>query len=453
MAVSRGPEDGRGANHKVMKKTILSLCLATVLWTGSQAKESTDMVEQVLPSGLRIVAMENPGSETVSVNVFISAGSIDESPDTAGLAHFYEHMFFRGTPTLTGLAFKKAIEDNGGITNATTAKDMTHYFITFPSEQADRGLELLADALIRPELAQDGIDIERDVVLEEYRIGENNPGRIAIDGLYRLAYGEHPYAKSPIGTKERIKSFNRADFLRWREENYGPSRCTVVVVGDIDAQRVAARAKTLFAPFKGASLSRKLQAPPEAPTEPIIKEESGPVGSALLMVAYPAPPAKEVQDVVGLDVLSFMLGQGSHSKLHKELVKEKELAYSVDVSYQTPLQRGLVIISAVGESKQSSAIRKAILEQVKAVVEGDFTEEDLARAKAHLLQTFSASNETNSGKADTIGFYSVLGVPDFWKTYPEKIEKITREDVLKVGQKYLAGGYWGYTLKPSRGGR
>lgn len=432
-----------------MLKKFLILLVAFSLCRPSAAVEAPEMVEQVLPSGLRIVAMENPGSETVSVNVFIAAGSLDESAQTAGLAHFYEHMFFRGTPTLSGLAFKKAIEDRGGITNATTAKDMTHYFISLPAREAERGLELLADALIRPELAQTGIDVERDVVLEEYRIGENNPGRIAIDKLYQLAYKDHPYSQSPIGTKERIKAYQQVDFVKWKNSQYGPSRCTVVVVGNINAQKMAQKAKFLFSPFKGSEAKKRdLVEPPAPPAEPVLSEGNGPIGASLILLGFPAPSAHQARDVYGMDVLSFLLGQGPHSKLYKNLVKGDEIANTVDVSYLTPRQRGLMIVSALGETKKASDIRQAILEEIEAVRQGKFTEEELERAKAHLLQTFAQSNETNSGKADTIGFYSALGVPDFWKTYPQEIANVSAQDVVATAEKYLAGGYWGYTLKP-----
>lgn len=441
-------------NRKMLKRIFGTILVSLALLQPASALDEAEVVEKVLPSGLRIVTMENPGSRTVSVDVFISAGSLDEDHTTTGLAHFYEHMFFRGTPSLSGLQFKKAIEDRGGITNATTAKDMTHYFISLPSEQAEEGLKLLADALIRAELDPEGIDIERDVVLEEYRIGENNPGRIAIEGLYKLAYGEHPYGRSTIGTKERIKSYSRADFLRWREENIGPKRCTIVVVGDIDAQQMAQKARFYFAGFKGGdNQERQLIEPPSPPEEPIYSEGTGPVGSAVVMLGYPAPSAHDRKDVYGMDVLSFILGQGKGSLLHRSLVKEKELATSVGVDYLTPRQRGLMIVSAVGEPKKAGEIRTAALEQVEAVKAGEFDDDDIRRAKAYLLQSFLQSNETNSGKADTIGFYSALGVPNFWKDYPEQIQAVTREDVIRAADKYLSSGYWGYTLKPSRGRR
>lgn len=434
----------------MLKRFVGKILISLWLSTPVLGADEPTMVEKVLPSGLRIVTMENPGSQTVSVNVFISAGSLDEDESTTGLAHFYEHMFFRGTPNLSGLEFKKAIEDNGGITNATTAKDMTHYFITLPSEQAEKGLELLADALIRADLDQTGIDVERDVVLEEYRLGENNPGRQAVEGLYKLAYGSHPYGRSTIGTKERIKAYNRADFLRWRTNHYGPKRCTVVVVGDIDAQAIAQKANFYFAGFRGPEAEvRRLVEPPVAPAEPVLGEGGARIGGAVIMVGYPAPSAHDKKDVYAMDVLSFILGQGSSSMLHRSLVKEKELVSSVGVDYLTPRQRGLVILSAMGESKKSTEIREAMLEQVEALKAGSFTEEDLKRAKAYLLQSHLQSKETNSGKADNIGFYAALGVPGFWKDYDQQIAAVPREEVLRVAEKYLGGGYWGYTLRPT----
>lgn len=412
------------------------------------------VLEEELENGLRIVVMENAATPTVSVNVFISAGSLDETDETTGLAHFYEHMFFRGTPQLSGLAFKKSIEDLGGTTNATTAKDMTHYFIALPAEHAAKGLGLLADALMRATLDQEGIDIERDVVLEEYRISENNPGRLTSEKLYRMAYGDHGYGRSTIGTKERIKAYNRVDFVKWRNREYGPERCTVVVVGDVNADKMMKQAVRLFEGYRGTELQKRdLVEPPAPPERPVYEEGYGPVGAAVVLLGYPSPSAHDQPDVYAVDVLSFLLGQGTESLLHRSLVKEKEIARSASVSFLTPRQRGLIIFSASGSPKKDEEIRAAILEQIELVKEGKFEEVDLLRAKAHLSQTFLMGNETNSGKADTVGFYCALDVPGFWRTYPEEVEKVTREDVIGAAKKYLGPGHWGYTLKPSRGRR
>jgi predicted Zn-dependent peptidase len=432
-------------------RSIASLSLVASLLIWPSVAETLD---KELPSGLRVVVVENPASPTVSVNVFISAGSLDETPETTGLAHFYEHMFFRGTPTLSGLQFKKSIEDLGGSTNATTAKDMTHYFIGLPAEHAEKGLELLADALQRAEIDPEGIDVEREVVLEEYRLGENSAGRLAGDKLYKLAYGEHPYSRSTIGTKDAIKSFQRADFVKWKNDHYGPERCTVVVVGDVAPERIYQKAKQLFANWKSNGQgNRKLTEPPTAPEAPVIEEGTGPVGSTILFLGYPAPSAHDRPDVYAVDVLSFLLGQGKQSLLHRSLVKEKELAETVDVSFLTPRQRGLIIVSAVAVDKKSAEMRAALTEGIAAVVEGKFEEKDLARAKAQLIGSYKLQNESNSGAADSIGFYAALGVPGFSSTYVAEIEKVSKQSVMAAAKKYMGGGYWGYVLKPGKRGR
>lgn len=436
-----------------LKNRVAVVALIVSLAVGA-VPAAADTIDRVLPSGLRIVVRENPASPTVSVNVFIAAGSLDETPETTGIAHFYEHLFFRGTPTLTGLQFKKSIEDLGGITNATTAKDMTHYFIGLPAEHAGRGLELLADALLRAELDPKGIDIEREVVLEEYRLGENNPGRIASDKIYKLAYGEHPYSRSTIGTKDAIKAFQRADFVKFRNDHYVPERCTVVVVGDVAAETMFQKARQLFGNFKSsANGPRKLVDPPKPPDTPVIEEGTAPVGSTIMFLGYPAPSAHERPDVYAVDVLSFLLGQSKDSLLYRSLVKEKRLAETVDVSFLTPRQRGLLIVTAVAADKKSAEMRAALTQGIAAVAEGKFEDKDLARAKAQLIGTYQLQNESNSGIADSIGFYAALGVPEFSYTYVEQVEKVDRQAVIEAAKKYLGGGYWGYVMKPGRGSR
>lgn len=429
-------------NHTRLRWALLAL-LNLLLFTSSAY--AGEVLEKTLPNGLRIVVQENPSSPTVSVNVFIAAGSLDETPETTGLAHFYEHMFFRGTPTLSGLDFKKSIESLGGITNASTAKDMTHYYIALPAEHASKGLSLLADALIRAELSQEGVDVERDVVLEEYRIGENSAGRIAAEKLYKMAYGDHPYGMSTIGTKERLKSYQRVDFLKWRNQQYGPNRCTVVVVGDIEPKTILRQAERHFASYQGQSDKRVLDAPPEPPAEPVYAEGYGPVGGAMVLLGFPAPEAKS-EDVFAVDVLSFLLGQGKHSYLHQKLVEEKKLAEAVDATYLTPRIRGLLILSAQGEGKNAGEIRAEILKALEDVKAGRFDEKQLERAKIQLLQSYRQGNETNSGKASSIGFYATLGVPEFWKIYEDRVAAVGRKDVIEVASRYLGPGHWGYTM-------
>ncbi len=451
--IASAKRTARSRFARLLQTACLLLALGSASWASSLLGETGALFEETLPTGLKIVVVENAAAPTVSVNVFLAAGSLDETPQTSGLAHFYEHMFFRGTPSLSGLEFKKAIEGLGGITNATTSKDMTHYFIALPAEQARRGLELLADALIRAELDPEGIETEREVVLEEYRIGESNPGRMAFDNLYKMAYGEHPYGMSTIGTKERIGAFRRGDFVRWRADQYQPDRTTVVVVGDVRGAETLRLTRDLFASYKPLNPKKRVLAePPPPPSEPVLKEENGPVRGALVTLGFASPSVHDQPDVYAVDVLTFLLGQGRASMLHRSLVTEQKLAETVGVTYLTPRQQGLIIFSAFGDRQKADEMRAAVLEQIEKVQKGEFTDEEFARAKARLVQTYLLGTESNSGKADTIGYYHALEAPDFWKTYREQVEAVTREQVVEFAEKYLGTSYWGYTLLPTRGG-
>ncbi len=155
---------------KILSAGLLVLALGPMTW----AQDAPPPVRTVLPNGIPLIVQESYSSPTVSLNIFIRVGSVYEDPRYNGISHFYEHMFFRGTPTRTGLEFKRAIESLGGITNATTGRDYTHFYINLPKQYLRKGLELLADAYINAECSLDSVEAERKVVLEEYNLGLNH---------------------------------------------------------------------------------------------------------------------------------------------------------------------------------------------------------------------------------------------------------------------------------------
>ncbi len=405
-----------------------------------------------LPNGMSVIVQETYATPTVSLNVFIRAGSLHETPETTGLAHFYEHMFFRGTPTRTGLEFKKEIETLGGTTNATTSRDMTHYYINLPSQFANQGLELLADALLNAELSQEGIEKEREVVLEEYRIGENNPARIATDMLYQMAYSNHPYGRSVIGEKTKLENYQQEKFWFWKSQFYVPSRTSVVVVGDVDTEQVLAQAKKLFGNFQSRRGARDTFPTPIKPTAAVYKEDTGPVSRAFVLLGFLGPSVKDQPDVYQVDVLSFLLGQGESALLEKELV-DSQLADSVSVNFLTQAEPGLIVIGGIGKPKQAEEIRRALLAALEKVKESQFTDRELQAAKNRLLAAYRFGNESNRGKADTLGYYETIHRLGFALDYDQQVQQVTREQIVAAAKKYLVDEHYGLTLLPGRRGR
>lgn len=407
---------------------------------------------EVLPNGLTLIIRESHSNPVVSLNVFVQVGSVDETPETSGMAHFYEHMFFRGTPSHSGFEFKRAIESLGGTTNASTTRDFTHYYINLPSRYALEGLELLADALINAQCSPEAIDQERKAVREEFRLGQENPYRVIHNRIFALAYPDHPYGRPVIGTLENIDRFRRRDFLAFRDRYYTPQRVTVVIAGDVDRREILPAARRLFGGFSRSGpppASFPVGEPPSGEQEVI---EEAPLRASFVVLGFRGPSVKDRPDIYRMDVLSFLLGIGRGSKLSRRLV-DRDLAYEARVDFLTQRYPGLVILVAVGEPGREQELKQALLECVRAVRNGDFTERELRRAKALLRSTYLFGKETAAGKADNLGFYETIDRVDFTSSYLQEVDRVDREAVVQAARQYLGGGYYSLIVRPRSPGR
>ncbi|MBI3925266.1 MAG: insulinase family protein [Armatimonadetes bacterium] len=423
------------------------LWLVLVLLAAGPGLAQEKAAREVLPSGLSVIVQETYSSPTVSLNVFVRVGSLHETPENSGISHFYEHMFFRGTPTRSGLEFKRAIESLGGTTNATTSRDFTHYYINLPSAYAEQGLALLADALMNAECSTDSVEKEREVVLEEYRLGRSNPGRILSDRLFTMAFKQHPYGRPIIGTEENLKAIGRPQLLEFKRSYYTPDRTSLVIVGDVDRKRVLEKARELFGSFRGVGSPRDQFTLEPPPTEPLVEDQSGPVSKAYVVLAFLGPSVKDQPDIYGMDVLTFLLGIGEGSVL-TELLVEPDIAEATQVDFLTQAHPSLVMVTAVGDRKKVEEMRAGILQGIEKIRQGEFTDPELARAKTILMTTYRFGNETNAGKADSLGFYETIDDWNFATGYLDRIGRVTRDDVVDVARRYLEKSYYGVIMTP-----
>jgi len=427
------------------------LGLVLLLGTSLPALALDKPHREILPNGATLLVLPTRSSPTVSVNVFVKVGSFEETAQTNGITHFYEHLFFRGTPNLSGHHFKRAIEAIGGTTNASTTRDFTHFYINLPRMQVDRGMGLLADALINAELSEESVDQERKAVLEEYRLGSESPLRVMGTRLYEMAYGQHPYGKPIIGTEENISNFQRQDFLDFRDSFYAPERTSVVIVGDVELQEVLPRARELFGSFRREAAVPEVLPQPVSPPEQEVRavETSASTRTSFVVLGYPGPSVQDRPDIYQVDVLAFMLGIGRGSLLGRELV-DTQKAMEAGVDFLTQRHPGLIVVSGVAPAGQEEALREDLLAVVEKVREGDFSDRDLVRARNFLRSTYLLGNETNSGKADSLGFYAAIDEVDFATSYLAEIEKVTRQDVIQAARKYLGPGRYCLVVKARR---
>jgi len=432
-----------------LKKFLIQATLAVSLLTiPCRAQEPQ---RYTLPNGIPLVVQESLSSPTVSLNIFIRVGSVFEKPQINGISHFYEHMFFRGTPTRSGLKFKREIESLGGITNATTGRDYTHFYINLPKQYLRQGLELLADAYLNAECSQESVDAERKVVLEEYNLGLNQPARLMSDKLYSLVFSNHPYGRTIIGSEDNLKSIGRSELLQFKRDFYVPSRTKLVVTGDLDPQEVMLTCRELFGQYQAKGCLEERMPDQNPPAETVVLQEVSKGGQGRVALAFLGPSVKDRKDVQCMDVISFLVGNSKASLLGKELDASKS-GLEGRVDYLTQAYPGMVVISADAKPGQEDEVLKKVDDVLQKVRKGDFSDKDLLRAKKTLRNLYSFGLETNAGKADNWGIYETIDKLDFSKTYLQDIQKLSKSDLAGVAEKYFSRNHYRVVYKAARPG-
>ena len=211
-----------------------------------------DYVSEKLKSGQNVIVKQVSDNPTVTIDTWIKTGSINENDKNSGVAHFLEHLFFKGTEKNPAGTFDRILESKGADTNAATSKDFTHYYITIPSKDFDLALSLHSDMLLNPLIPRKELEKERLVVLEEISKGNDSPQNVMWENMFNLIYAsqepKHPYFRPVIGKKEVIETITREEILDFYNKFYTPSNMTTVIVGDVNPEETIRKVEKYFAP-------------------------------------------------------------------------------------------------------------------------------------------------------------------------------------------------------------
>lgn len=389
-----------------------------------------------LDNGLEVVLVDRPGIPITTVDVWVRTGTRNETPQNAGISHFFEHMLFKGTPDHPQ-GFDAILEGLGGRSNAATSYDWTHYYMTVPSEHTATALALMADITQNASFPEEEILREKQVILREMDQRGDDPRQFLFRELYRRYFRVHPYGLPVVGTPESLESLTRQDFLAYLHARYVPSNMTLVVVGDIDVIDVLVAVREGFGGMEGRPLEETPvpQEPPrlKSQVEEIVRD----VTQGYLALAWPAPAIRAPQDVYAMDLLLGILSEGRASRLYRN-VQKTGLVRTVDAGYFTQRDPGLFTLYAEFPYENRSRVERALLAEIERLWRGDLSEAELERAKTIMLAQYARSAETSAGLASTLGFYAaVAGDYRFALTYPEGLQRTTVEDVLRVVRTYL----------------
>ncbi|MBI2876642.1 MAG: insulinase family protein [Candidatus Tectomicrobia bacterium] len=390
-----------------------------------------------LKNGLTVVLQENHATPVVAFNMWVKAGSANETEKEAGISHVFEHMLFKGTNKRPVGMIAQEVEAAGGIINAFTSFDHTVYYLILASRFFETGLDILADAIQNSSFEREELEKEKEVVLEEWRRSQDIPSNMLSDRLFSTSYQRHPYRRPVIGYQETIVGLTREPMLDYFHRWYVPNNMVLVIVGDFQAQEVMPKIEQAFQDFQ-----RQPDPHHERPAEPPQEELKSVlltknINQAYMSLAFHIPDIKNV-DLYPIDVLALILGQGESSRLYHRVKTEKQSVHTLYASAYTPKDPGLLIIGAALEAKKAGQALEDILQEVYRLRTEEVSPQELEKAKINLESDFVYQRETVQGQARTLGFFeTVTGDAGFQQEYLKQIAQVTAADIQRVANLYL----------------
>jgi zinc protease len=389
----------------------------------------------VLPNGIPVIVQERPGSELAALQLWVRAGARDEAASELGLAHYLEHMLFRGTTSRPTGFVEREVEGVGGVINAGTSWDYTYYYVTLPPSRVVQGLELLADISVNAALDATVLDKEKEVVLEEIRLGQDNPRRLLARTLYSRLFEGHAYGREIIGTPELIRGLTRETLASFYRHHYVPEAFVVVVVGPVSTEQVVTTARATFGRLPRSGTGRlPLASPP--PFRPQRAEEPRDGGHAYLGLAWPATRLDHA-DTPALDLLVSILGGQRSSRLVQALREQRGLAVSVDAGFAALEAAGAVLVTAQVEPANLRAAEDQILAEIRRVRDEGVTPAELRRAITRAEAVHEFQTETAQGRAVALGRAESIWTIEDELAYVSRLRSVSAEQVRAVARRYL----------------
>ncbi|MEM9807133.1 MAG: pitrilysin family protein [Cyanobacteria bacterium P01_D01_bin.56] len=400
-----------------------------------------------LPNGLTIIA-EKMSTAAVNLNIWLGVGSRVESDAINGMAHFLEHMIFKGTPQLQCGEFERLIEERGAITNAATSQDYTHYYITTAPKDFAKLAPLQVELLLNANLQDSDFERERPVILEEIRRSEDNPRRRVFQHAMVLNFDHLPYRRPVLGPTSVIENLSAAQMREFHRRWYHPQNMTAVVVGDLPVDQLIATVEESFEqalsnrqhaiirePLEGIPVTT-----PEEPFQSIARADysDATLQQARLVMSWRVPGLSQLSETYALDILASILGQGRTARLVQDLRETRGLVNSISASNITYGEQGVFYISANLAVEHLDTVEAAVLEHIQRFHEEHVSGAELHRVRTQVANRYVFANETSSDRANMYGYYHAMtGDIENALNYPNSIRTVDAEAIQTAVKRYL----------------
>ena len=419
--------------------------MAVVVAAPGKSAAAVRAHEFKLANGLDVVVIPDHRAPVVTQMVWYKVGAADEPPGSSGIAHFLEHLMFKGTDTIPTGQFSKIVARNGGEDNAFTNHDVTAYFQRVAKDRLPTVMAMEADRMANLRLSEEDVVTERNVILEERRSRvDNDPGSILQEQMMAALYANHPYGIPIIGWEHEIEALDRTDALTYYKRFYAPNNAILIVAGDVEPDEVKLLAENTYGKLKANSELNGRARPKEpehyAPVKVTLEDPRA--GRTTVQKYYLSPSYASAApgEAEALDLLMRAAASGSVSRIYKKLVIEGKRAANAGGWYSDSGldsgRLGFYAIAAEGVSAEDlDAAIESVIEELR---ETGTTEDELDRARASYLAEFVYTSDSQSRMARQYGWRLSTGMTiEDVEDWPERLKRVTVDDVRNVARKYL----------------
>lgn len=404
----------------------------------------------VLTNGIVVLAKENPAADIIAARLFLRAGSRWETAATAGLSHLMSALLTKGTTRLSSMEIAEQVESIGASLGTDSSTD--YFLLSIKTVAADfpAMLQLAAELLRSPSFPEHELELERRLALQTIRSQQEQPFTLGFDQLRHIMYGEHPYARSGLGTEATVAQLTRDDLQQFHSTHFRPDNLVISLSGRIAPEAATALIERMFGDWVAPPVPLPVLAPVPVESQPTQAAIAQDTQQSIVMLGYLAPAVTALDaatsqltpDYIALKLLNSYLGNGLSSRLFVELREKRGLAYEVSAFYPTRLDRAQFVVY-MGTAPENTATAIAGLRaEVERLCQIPLDPDTLQSAKNKILGQYALGKQTNAQIAQTFGWYETLNLSiDFDIEFQAAIAALTAPIIQQVAQQYFTEPY------------
>ena len=356
--------------------------------------------KHVLENGLTIIGEEIPYVKSISLGVWINAGSRIEDEEISGVSHFIEHMLFKGTRNRTSKQIASEIDNLGGQINAFTSKECTCYYVKLLDSHIDIGIDVLSDMILNSKFNEDDLDKERSVIIEELKMYEDSPEDLAYDLLTENIYKNDPLGMNIIGTEESLNRLNREKLLDYFNKYYVPNNSVIAISGNFNFDEIINKIEEKFKVWKKRDVNVDIK---KAEFKSCFLTKNKDIEQVNLAMSLEAVPIESDKEVYALAVINTVFGGSISSRLFQKIREEKGLVYSIYSSQSLYRKCGELGIFASMSNEHLKEVYESIIEEITIMKKYYLTDQEIKESKEQLKGSYILGLESTSSRMMSIG--------------------------------------------------